>query len=115
MATRRPISTYRLQIRPSFTLDDAAGLRDYLHDLGVDWVYFSPLLTAAEGSDHGYDVVDPTAVDPARGGRAALERASRVFHDAGRGILVDIVPNHLGVARAEENAWWWDVLRHGPS
>ncbi|MDW4572844.1 malto-oligosyltrehalose synthase [Microbacterium sp. M3] len=115
MATRRPISTYRLQIRPSFTLDDAAALRDYVHDLGVDWVYFSPLLTAAEGSDHGYDVVDPTTVDPARGGRAGLERAARVFHDAGRGILVDIVPNHLGVARAEENAWWWDVLAHGPS
>ncbi|WP_341999020.1 malto-oligosyltrehalose synthase [Microbacterium sp. LWH7-1.2] len=115
MPTPRPRSTYRLQIRPSFTLDDAAALQQYLTDLGADWVYFSPILTASEGSDHGYDVVDPTTVDPARGGRGALERASRVFHDAGLGILVDIVPNHVGVARAEENAWWWDVLTHGPA
>jgi (1->4)-alpha-D-glucan 1-alpha-D-glucosylmutase len=109
----RPATTYRLQIRPSFTLDDAAALADYLVALGVDWVYLSPILTASEGSDHGYDVVDPTDVDPARGGRAALERASRAFRSAGLGILVDIVPNHVGVARAYENPWWWDVLRHG--
>ncbi|MFC8681432.1 malto-oligosyltrehalose synthase [Microbacterium ureisolvens] len=115
MPTRRPASTYRLQIRPSFTLDDAAALEGYLSDLGVDWVYFSPLLTASDGSDHGYDVVDPSRVDPARGGAAALERASRVFHDAGRGVLVDIVPNHVGVARPAENPWWWDVLAHGRS
>ncbi|WP_203579651.1 malto-oligosyltrehalose synthase [Microbacterium hibisci] len=115
MRTRRPTSTYRLQIRSSFTLDDAAALEEYLSDLGVDWVYFSPLLTASEGSDHGYDVVDPTSVDPARGGAAALERTSRVFHDAGRGVLVDIVPNHVGVARPAENRWWWDVLAHGRS
>ena len=114
MPGMRPTSTYRLQIRPSFTLDDAVALRDYLSALGVDWVYLSPLLTAAEGSDHGYDVVDPTTVDPARGGRAALERASRGFHDAGLGILVDVVPNHVGVARADENPWWWDLLTHGP-
>lgn len=113
MPTRQPRSTYRLQIRPSFTLDDAAAVQPYLSDLGVDWVYVSPILTASAGSDHGYDVVDPTTVDAARGGRAALERASRAFHDAGRGILVDIVPNHLGVARAIENAWWWDVLARG--
>lgn len=113
MPTSRPTSTYRLQIRPSFTLDDAAELREYVTALGADWVYFSPILTSSEGSDHGYDVVDPTTVDPARGGRAALERASRAFHDAGHGVLVDIVPNHVGVARPEENAWWWDVLTHG--
>ncbi|WP_106814611.1 malto-oligosyltrehalose synthase [Microbacterium timonense] len=110
---RRPTSTYRLQIRPSFTLEDAAALQEYVTDLGADWVYFSPLLKAAEGSDHGYDVVDPTSVDPARGGRAGLERAARAFHDAGRGVLVDVVPNHVGVARAHENPWWWDVLRLG--
>ncbi|WP_169582329.1 MULTISPECIES: malto-oligosyltrehalose synthase [Microbacterium] len=109
----RPFSTYRLQIRPSFTLDDAAALAGYLVELGVDWVYLSPILTASEGSDHGYDVVDPTAVDPQRGGRAGLERASRAFHAAGLGVLVDIVPNHVGVARPFENPWWWDVLQHG--
>ncbi|HKP07566.1 MAG TPA: malto-oligosyltrehalose synthase [Microbacterium sp.] len=113
MPTTRPRSTYRLQIRPGFTLDDAAALQPYLSGLGVDWVYLSPILTASEGSDHGYDVVDPTAVDPARGGREALARASRAFHEAGQGVLVDIVPNHLGVANARENAWWWDLLTHG--
>lgn len=111
--TARPRSTYRLQIRPSFTLDDAAGLREYLTTLGADWVYFSPILTASEGSDHGYDVVDPRTVDPARGGRAALERAAQAFHEAGHGVLVDIVPNHVGVARPIENPWWWDVLARG--
>jgi (1->4)-alpha-D-glucan 1-alpha-D-glucosylmutase len=109
----RPTSTYRLQIRPAFTLDDAAALSDYLTGLGVDWVYLSPILTASEDSDHGYDVVDPTRVDPARGGADALARASRAFRDAGLGVLVDIVPNHVGVARPHENAWWWDVLAHG--
>lgn len=109
----RPRSTYRLQIRSSFTLDDAAGLADYLAALGVDWAYLSPLLTAASGSDHGYDVTDPTTVDPARGGEEGLRRAAGAFHQAGLGVLVDIVPNHVGVARPEENAWWWDVLRNG--
>lgn len=113
MPAVRPISTYRLQIRPSFTLDDAGALADYLRALGADWVYLSPILTASEGSDHGYDVVDPTAVDPARGGADALARASGAFRAAGLGVLVDIVPNHLGVARPCENPWWWDVLAHG--
>lgn len=113
MPRSHPRSTYRLQIRPAFTLDDAAALQDYLSDLGADWVYLSPILTASKGSDHGYDVVDPTRLDPDRGGEEALRRASRAFHEAGRGILVDIVPNHVGVARARENAWWWDVLEHG--
>ncbi|MCW3494285.1 malto-oligosyltrehalose synthase [Microbacterium sp. SSM24] len=113
MPALRPASTYRLQIRPAFTLDDAAALADYLAALGVDWVYLSPVLTASEGSDHGYDVVDPTAVDPARGGREGFERAVRACRAAGLGVMVDIVPNHLGVARPHENPWWWDVLRHG--
>jgi (1->4)-alpha-D-glucan 1-alpha-D-glucosylmutase len=109
----RPRSTYRLQIRASFTLKDAAGLADYLASLGADWAYLSPLLTAATGSDHGYDVTDPTAVDPARGGAEGLRLAADALHRAGLGVLVDIVPNHVGVARPEENPWWWDVLRNG--
>lgn len=108
-----PVSTYRLQIRPAFDLDAAAGIVDYLRDLGVDWAYLSPLLAAAEGSDHGYDVVDPTQVDPRRGGPEALTRFSAAARGAGLGVLVDIVPNHQGVAVAAENPWWWDVLRHG--
>ncbi|MDJ1115484.1 malto-oligosyltrehalose synthase [Microbacterium dauci] len=108
-----PRSTYRLQIRPSFDLDDAAALVDYLRDLGVDWAYLSPLLQATSGSDHGYDVVDPTRVDPARGGAAGLDRFVAAARAEGLGILVDIVPNHQGVAVPRENPWWWDVLRQG--
>lgn len=108
-----PVSTYRLQIRPAFDLDAAAGIVDYLRDLGVDWAYLSPLLAAAEGSDHGYDVTDPTTVDPRRGGPEGLARFSDAARAAGLGVLIDIVPNHQGVAVAAENPWWWDVLRHG--
>jgi (1->4)-alpha-D-glucan 1-alpha-D-glucosylmutase len=108
-----PISTYRLQIRESFTLDAAAEITAYLHDLGIDWVYLSPLLRASAGSDHGYDVVDHSLVDPARGGSNALDRMSNAAHDRGMGILIDIVPNHMGVAIPRENSWWWDVLQNG--
>ena len=110
-----PVSTYRLQIRESFPLDAAADITGYLHDLGVDWVYLSPLLKASAGSDHGYDVVDHSVVDPARGGSDALDRVSDAAHDRGMGILIDIVPNHMGVAVPHENAWWWDVLASGRS
>ena len=110
---RTPRSTYRLQIRPSFTLFDAADLVPYLADLGVDWVYLSPILTAEEGSDHGYDVVDPSAVDPARGGPEGLKALSDAAHAAGMGVLVDIVPNHMGVATPSANPWWWSVLAQG--
>ena len=110
---RTPLSTYRLQIRPSFTLHDAAALVPYLADLGVDWVYLSPILTAEEGSDHGYDVVDPSGVDPARGGADGLKALSEAAHAAGMGVLVDIVPNHMGVATPARNKWWWSVLEHG--
>lgn len=110
---RTPRNTYRLQVRAGFDLDRATEVLDYLRDLGVDWVYLSPLLQSEPGSDHGYDVVDPSRVDAARGGAAALERLSRAAHDAGMGVLVDIVPNHMGVATPANNAWWWDVLREG--
>ena len=73
---KTPVSTYRLQVRPSFDLDAVAGIVEYLHDLGADWVYLSPLLESEAGSDHGYDVVDHSRVDAARGGPEALERAA---------------------------------------
>ncbi len=109
----RPASTYRLQIRAGFDLDAAAELTGYLGELGVGWAYLSPILQAAEGSDHGYDVVDPTRVDAARGGPEAFARFAAAARDAGLGVLVDIVPNHVGVAVPAENPWWWDVLTHG--
>lgn len=111
--THRPLSTYRLQIRSTFDLDAAASVTGYLRELGVDWAYLSPLLTATEGSDHGYDVVDPSRVDPSRGGAEGLERFAASARDAGLGILVDTVPNHMGVAVPAQNPWWWDLLTYG--
>ncbi|GAP55718.1 maltooligosyl trehalose synthase, partial [Arthrobacter sp. Hiyo6] len=110
---RTPASTYRLQIRPGFTLQDAADTVEYLHNLGVDWVYLSPILTAEKGSDHGYDVTDPSKVDPDRGGPEGLAALSRAARDAGMGVLVDIVPNHVGVASPHQNPWWWSLLKEG--
>ena len=111
--SRVPSSTYRLQVRESFDLDAARELLAYLDELGVGWVYLSPILEAHPGSDHGYDVVDPTRVDPARGGAEALARLSAEAHRRGMGVLVDIVPNHVGVESPATNGWWWDVLKHG--
>ncbi|WP_130177166.1 malto-oligosyltrehalose synthase [Cryobacterium sp. SO1] len=108
-----PVSTYRLQITSAFDLDAAADVLDYITQLGADWLYLSPLLRAEEGSDHGYDVIDHGTVDPARGGPEALARLSERAVLAGRGILVDIVPNHVGVNTPHSNAWWWDLLRAG--
>jgi len=96
-----PISTYRLQIRKSFDLNEAAAVVDYLAELGADWVYLSPLLTAEQGSDHGYDVTGHAAVDPDRGGPAGLEALAAAARDRGLGVLIDIVPNHMGVATPE--------------
>ncbi|HEX5858242.1 MAG TPA: malto-oligosyltrehalose synthase [Microbacterium sp.] len=111
--TKRPVSTYRLQIRRAFDLDAAASVVPYLRDLGADWAYLSPLLASTEGSDHGYDVVDPSRVDEARGGPRGLDDFSAAARAGGLGILVDIVPNHMGVADAAQNPWWWDLLAHG--
>ncbi|WP_413354976.1 malto-oligosyltrehalose synthase [Microbacterium sp. 1P06AB] len=112
-AHKTPRSTYRLQIRAGFDLDAAAELTDYLRELGVDWAYLSPILAATSGSDHGYDVVDPTIVDPERGGTEGLSRFAAAASAAGLGILIDIVPNHQGVSDPRQNPWWWDVLRQG--
>ncbi|MFB2586014.1 malto-oligosyltrehalose synthase [Herbiconiux liukaitaii] len=110
---RIPRSTYRLQLTSDFTLWDAARLVPYLARLGADWVYLSPILQAEEGSQHGYDVTDHSRIDESRGGPDALRALSEAAHEAGLGVLVDIVPNHVGVATPSQNPWWWDLLRHG--
>ncbi len=114
------LSTYRLQLRgPSsgfgFTFADAEKLVDYLDDLGVSHLYLSPVLTAVSGSGHGYDVADPTTVSPELGGPDGLARLSAAARARGMGLIVDIVPNHMGIDKPDQNAWWWDVLRHGRS
>jgi (1->4)-alpha-D-glucan 1-alpha-D-glucosylmutase len=108
-----PTSTYRLQITDHFTLDDATGVVSYLAELGIGAVYVSPLLQATSGSQHGYDVVDHRLVDPERGGAAGLAALSEACHQAGLGLVVDIVPNHMGVADPAQNEAWWDLLRSG--
>ncbi|MEU4371688.1 malto-oligosyltrehalose synthase [Micromonospora chersina] len=111
--TPHPRSTYRVQVRPGFDLDATAGLTGYLADLGVTHLYSAPLLTATPGSQHGYDVVDHRAVNPELGGEGGRQRLVRALRAAGLGLVVDIVPNHAGVARPAANPAWWDVLRRG--
>ncbi|MEV0128825.1 malto-oligosyltrehalose synthase [Dactylosporangium sp. NPDC050688] len=113
MAANVPTGTYRVQVRPDFDLDATAGLAGYLHDLGVSHCYSAPLLAATPGSPHGYDVVDPTRVNPELGGPEALRRLATALRQQGLGLVVDIVPNHMGLFQPAANPAWWDVLTHG--
>lgn len=108
-----PASTYRLQLTPAFDLWAAADRQAYIAALGTGWVYLSPVLQADDRSEHGYDVVDHGRIDVARGGGEGLRALCDAAHELGMGVLVDIVPNHMGVATPARNAWWWDVLQHG--
>jgi isoamylase len=107
-------ATYRLQLTPEFGFKQASEITDYLIQLGVTDVYCSPVLTAARGSTHGYDVVDHRHISAALGGRAEFEAWVAKLHDRGLGLLLDWVPNHTGIASGE-NPWWDDVLENGPS
>ncbi|NMO51329.1 malto-oligosyltrehalose synthase [Actinoplanes sp. TBRC 11911] len=108
-----PSGTYRVQVSPNFPLTATAELADYLADLGVSHLYSAPLLTATPGSSHGYDVVDHTRVNPELGGADGLRTLSGALQAAGLGLVVDIVPNHAGVAVPSANPTWWDVLKNG--
>ncbi|WP_426504149.1 malto-oligosyltrehalose synthase [Dactylosporangium sp. McL0621] len=108
-----PTGTYRVQVRPEFGLDAAAGLAGYLRALGVSHFYSAPLLAATPGSPHGYDVVDPRVVNPELGGAAALDRLVAALRAQGLGLVVDIVPNHMGLFQPAANPMWWDVLAKG--
>lgn len=112
-------STYRLQLHgpgdevPAFTFAQAREQLAYLEQLGVSHAYLSPILQAAEGSQHGYDVTDPTVVSKSLGGHHGLAELADAARQRGMGLVVDIVPNHVGVENPKENGWWWDVLRLG--
>ena len=108
-----PASTYRVQLGPGLTFSGAAELIPYLRDLGVGAVYTSPVLAAVPGSTHGYDVVDPTRMNPGLGGDRAFADLALRLRGAGLGLVVDIVPNHMGIALPAANPTWWDVLRLG--
>jgi len=105
-------ATLRLQFHRGFTLDDATALVDYFAELGISHLYASPLLTARPGSMHGYDVIDPTRINPELGGEPALRRLVTALRAKGMGLILDIVSNHMAVGGAG-NAWWLDVLEWG--
>jgi len=112
-SSRVPLATYRLQLNAGFRFADAAGLIPYLADLGVGAVYLSPVFAARAGSPHGYDVIDPTRLNPELGTETEFRALAAAARERGIGIVLDIVPNHL--AASVQNAWWMDVLEHGTS
>lgn len=106
-----PAATYRIQFRNGMTFDRAADLVPYLLQLGISHLYASPIFTATQGSTHGYDITDANEIDPDIGGRAGFDRMVRALKEAGLGLILDIVPNHM--AASLENPWWRDVIEHG--
>ncbi|UNX56389.1 malto-oligosyltrehalose synthase [Georgenia sp. TF02-10] len=109
------MSTYRLQLGPDLTFAGAAAALPYLDALGVTDLYLSPVLQAAPGSTHGYDVVDHSRISDVLGGRAGLEALAAAAHARGMGVVVDVVPNHMAVPTpAWHNRALWSVLKHGP-
>jgi (1->4)-alpha-D-glucan 1-alpha-D-glucosylmutase len=111
MQLRSPLSTYRLQFNKDFRFADATRLLDYLSLLGITDVYASPILASRKGSGHGYDVTDPTRIDPEIGSEQEFETLQSELAKRGMGLLLDIVPNHM--AASSENPWWMDVLENG--
>ncbi|BFT63759.1 malto-oligosyltrehalose synthase [Pseudomonas moorei] len=105
-------ATLRLQFHKGFTLDDAVPLVPYFAELGISHVYASPLLSARAGSMHGYDVVDPTTINPELGGEAALRRLVSALREHSMGLILDIVSNHMAVG-GSDNPWWLDLLEWG--
>ncbi len=105
------VATYRLQMNAGFTLAHARARVDYFARLGVSHLYLSPVLAARRGSMHGYDVVDPTRINPELGTEADLRELATELRARNMGILLDIVPNHMGIGA--ENRYWDDVLAHG--
>jgi (1->4)-alpha-D-glucan 1-alpha-D-glucosylmutase len=106
-----PSSTYRIQFRNGMAFDQATALIPYLKRLGISHLYASPVFTATTGSTHGYDIVDANEIDPAIGGREGFEKMAKGLRDAGLGLIIDIVPNHM--AASLENSWWRSVVEWG--
>jgi (1->4)-alpha-D-glucan 1-alpha-D-glucosylmutase len=107
-----PTSTYRVQLNAGFTFEDARAIVPYLHDLGIGALYTSPFLCATPGSTHGYDVTDYAHLNPEIGADEDLRTLTTELRERGMGLLVDVVPNHMGIAGGA-NAWWQDVLENG--
>ena len=111
---RIPRATYRLQFHKNFGFAEAIRILPYLARLGVSHVYCSPIQRARPGSTHGYDVMAHDEVNPELGGREGFDRFSAALRERGMGMLLDLVPNHMGVLGGD-NAWWMDVLENGPA
>ena len=109
-----PVSTYRLQLHRDFPFKAATAIVSYLHDLGITDCYTSPYLKATPGSRHGYDVVDPTVLNPELGTEDDYREFIRALRTHDMGHILDVVPNHMGIGQSG-NAWWLDVLENGPS
>lgn len=107
-----PRSTMRMQFHKDFPFERAIPLAPYLKALGISHLYSSPILTARAGSNHGYDVIDPTTVNPELGGEDGFRALVAELRAHGLGMIVDIVPNHMAVGK-DDNAWWLDVLAYG--
>jgi (1->4)-alpha-D-glucan 1-alpha-D-glucosylmutase len=108
---RLPSSTYRIQLNQNFRFADALRILDYLHELGVSDLYLSPILASRKGSTHGYDLIDPTRINPDLGTEEEFTALQAELQNRGMGLLLDIVPNH--VAANADNPWWMDVLENG--
>src|SRR5207245_2533635 len=107
-----PLATYRLQLTADFGFDNAAAVVPYLKALGITHLYTSPVMKARKGSTHGYDTVDHSQFNPELGGEAGFARLSEALIKHGLGLIIDFVPNHVGVHFAD-NPWWLDVLEWG--
>ena len=116
MPSSAPTGTYRLQLRSQFGFDDAQQVLEYLDPLGVSHAYLSPVLQAAPGSTHGYDVIDHDRLSDDLGGASAFHALAGEAASRGMGIVVDVVPNHMAVPTpAYLNAALWSVLKDGPT
>ena len=112
MPPAMPRATYRVQLTKDFTFDDAAAIAPYLKALGISHLYASPFLKARPGSTHGYDIVDHDRLNPELGGDEAFARLSDALKANNLGLILDFVPNHMGVGLSD-NQWWLDVLEWG--
>ena len=111
MIPRMPTATFRIQLRGGVDFAALTDRLDHIAGLGVSHLYLSPIFAATEGSTHGYDITDPSRIDPALGGAAGFSALARAAREKGLGIILDIVPNHT--AFSVQNPWLADVLRHG--
>jgi (1->4)-alpha-D-glucan 1-alpha-D-glucosylmutase len=109
-----PLATYRLQLTARFGFIEAAAIVPYLKQLGISHLYASPFMKARHGSTHGYDIVDHNTLNPELGGEDGFARLAAVLRDNDLGLILDFVPNHMGVHFAD-NAWWLDALEWGPA